>query len=69
MDTIINFGDMLEDDILEAATQAATQSDVMLSLGSTMVVTPACDLVLMGEKPTRMIICNRYVLPECGLVK
>eukprot|EP00736_Rhodelphis_marinus_P014018 Rmarinus@m.8334 len=56
MDTIINFGDNLEESILDRATENATQCDVMLSLGTTMSVTPVCEL---GEKCDKLIICNR----------
>ena len=31
----------------------------MLSLGTTMRVTPACDLVLMGREPLQLVIVNR----------
>ena len=58
-DSIINFGDDLEESILSRAGQHASQADVMLSLGSTMQVTPACDLVVKNEKVVRLVIINR----------
>ena len=58
-DTVINFGDMLEDEILSRAEAEAKTSDLCLSLGSTMQVYPACDLVGMGQKPLRLAVCNR----------
>ena len=62
MNTIINFGDYLEGPVLQAAVENATEADLVLSLGTTLCVTPASDLVTMGKKPNRLIICNRYVI-------
>ena len=59
IDSIINFGDNLEDEILDRAIEEAKKSDLCLSLGTTMQVTPACDLVTMGKKPLKLVICNR----------
>ena len=58
-DSIINFGDDLEEAILRRAEEEASKSDLCLSLGTTMQVTPACDLVKMGQKPLRLAIVNR----------
>jgi mono-ADP-ribosyltransferase sirtuin 6 len=58
-DSIINFGDDLEEGILRGAEEQAKQADLMLSLGTTMRVTPACDLVVMGREPLRLVIVNR----------
>ena len=58
LDTIINFGDCLEEDILDRATAEANKADLFLSLGTLMTVPPACDLI---KKRTRaeLVICNR----------
>ena len=58
-DSIINFGDDLEEAILTRAEQHAERADVMLSLGSTMQVTPACDLVVKNRKAVGLVIINR----------
>ena len=58
-DTIINFGDLLEEQILTRAETEAKKTDFCLSLGSTMQVYPACDLVRMGRVPLRLAVCNR----------
>lgn len=58
-DSIINFGDDLEEAILCRAEEHAGIADVMLSLGSTMQVTPACDLVVRNRKAVRLVIVNR----------
>ena len=60
MDSIINFRDILEDDIMTRASNNAQQCDLMLCLGTTLTVTPASDLVEEGQKPLKIIICNRY---------
>ncbi|XP_046544663.1 NAD-dependent protein deacetylase Sirt6-like [Haliotis rubra] len=58
-DSIINFGDHLEDDILDRAMHHSEQSDLMLCLGSTLTVTPANSLVEMTKERHRLAICNR----------
>lgn len=58
-DSIINFGDDLWEEVLNKARDEAKRSDVMLSLGSTMAVTPANSLVKAGKAGSRIIIANR----------
>ncbi len=58
-DSIINFRDNLEEEILTNAEKHAQQADLLLSLGTTMQVTPACNLVEMGQNPIRLVIVNR----------
>ena len=60
MNTIINFGDSLEDSVLDRATEHSEQRDLMICLGSSLTVTPASDLVELGDKPVKVVICNRY---------
>ena len=45
--------------ILQKAEQICSRADFVLSLGTTMQVTPACDLVLMGKEPLHLAIVNR----------
>lgn len=61
MNTIINFGDYLEEDVLGSAKHHAKRADLVLALGTTLQVSPANSLVEMGQKPTRLVICNRYL--------
>lgn len=63
VDSIINFKDLLSESILTKATEQATMNDMCLSLGTTMQVYPACDLVEKGVKPLRLVICNRQSTP------
>lgn len=63
MNTIINFGDYLESNILSSAEENAKQADIVFCLGTTLMVTPASDLVKMGKKPIRLVICNRQSTP------
>jgi len=58
-DTIINFGDNLEEKIFSNAEEHAKKNDLCLCLGTTLQVTPACELVESGQKPLRLVICNR----------
>lgn len=59
LDTIINFGDNLEEPVLLAAESHAKKADFVLSMGSSMTVTPASELVAMGDKPAKLAIVNR----------
>ncbi|CAH1794562.1 unnamed protein product [Owenia fusiformis] len=61
MDSIINFRDNLDDAILDGAINNAEMCDVMISLGSTMTVTPANSLIDTSPKMMSLIICNRQV--------
>ncbi|KAL4219934.1 hypothetical protein ACF0H5_020346 [Mactra antiquata] len=63
MNTIINFGDYLEDQVLGRATDNAKKADIVFCLGSTLMVSPANSLVEMGKKPIRLVICNRQGTP------
>ena len=59
MNTIINFGDLLEEDVINSAEEHAAMSDLVLALGTTLQVSPANSLVERGQTPTRLVICNR----------
>jgi NAD-dependent SIR2 family protein deacetylase len=48
-DTIINFSDDLQEDVLESAQKHSKTADLILCLGSTLAVTPACTLVAKGD--------------------
>ena len=58
-DSIINFGDNLEESIIKVAEKQAQEADLILSLGTTMQIVPACNLVTMGKEPLRLVIVNR----------
>eukprot|EP00731_Ephydatia_muelleri_P027826 Em0019g699a len=51
--------DNLDEVTLGTATEHAQRMDLCVSLGSTMRVTPACELVEMGIEPVRLVIVNR----------
>eukprot|EP00730_Choanoeca_flexa_P008521 TRINITY_DN12498_c1_g4_i2.p1 TRINITY_DN12498_c1_g4~~TRINITY_DN12498_c1_g4_i2.p1 ORF type:complete len:450 (+),score=104.81 TRINITY_DN12498_c1_g4_i2:397-1746(+) len=57
-DTIINFGDMLRDEIITAAQDNAKRSDLMIALGTTLSVTPVCELA-HKVKRKQLAIVNR----------
>lgn len=59
MNTIINFSDHLEGEILYRAEMEASRSDLILCLGTTLMVTPAADLVDTEKGRRSLIICNR----------
>merc|ERR1712156_1280979 len=74
-DTIINFGEDLNQDILDKVQENTDQCDVMLALGSSLTVTPAADLPEevgdrwveqkeKGQKPTdHLVIVNLQKTP------
>lgn len=43
-DSIINFGEHLNEKVLETGEEKGLASDVMLAMGSSLSVTPACDI-------------------------
>lgn len=61
IDTIINFGDNLEEDIIAAAEDEAAKADLVICLGTTISVTPASYIVedCCRRKTCRVVICNR----------
>ena len=59
-DNIIHFGDFLNETILSHAEEAADQCDLMLSFGTTMLITPASNLVTKNKK-NKLVIVNRQV--------
>ena len=61
-DTIINFGDMLRDSQIQPATNQANKADVVIVLGSTLLVTPAADLC-EPKSGQQLVICNRQETP------
>ncbi|XP_062614239.1 NAD-dependent protein deacetylase Sirt6-like [Saccostrea cucullata] len=61
MNTIINFGDYLEVNVFRSGVEQASRADLVLALGTTLKVFPANEMVKMGKRPTRLIICNRQV--------
>lgn len=56
-DTVISFGDGLEECVLGPAFEAAGQADACLSLGSTMSIGPSNQVVVMQNGP--LIACVR----------
>ena len=59
MNCIIHFGDSLEKRVLSLAEEQAKRANMVLCLGSSLRVTPACELIDMGLDPRRIVICNR----------
>ena len=60
-DTIINFGDDLHDAVLgglPAATRQCARADVILALGCSMTVTPACDLPRLRAPGAALALVN-----------
>ena len=53
----MSFGDQLRPHVIEAAARHAQQADLVLSLGSTMSVSPACHLVAQpAEASARRLV-------------
>jgi NAD-dependent deacetylase len=60
----ISFGQMLPPDVLMEATRWSRDADLMLAIGSSLVVTPAADLPRIAkESGTRLVIINRDPTP------
>lgn len=58
-DTIINFGDDLRESQLLTAREQSKAADLILVLGSTLMVTPAANLCKTRRRDQRLVICNR----------
>ena len=62
-DTIINFGDLLEDAILNAATRAAARARLVISLGRCECLPSNCNMTVCVCVYVRVCTCVRgYVL-------
>merc|ERR1719375_265932 len=66
-DTVISFGDGLEDCVLRPAFEHAARADACLSLGSTMSIGPSNQVVMMPRGP--LIACVRQDTEMDGLCK
>lgn len=56
----ISFGQMLPHDVLQAATRMSMESDLFLTMGSSLVVSPAADLPIVAQQNgARLVIINR----------
>jgi NAD-dependent deacetylase len=64
----IMFGEMLDPDVFERAMAAAASCDLMLAIGSTLVVEPAASLCgIAVEAGAALVIINRDPTPYDGL--
>jgi NAD-dependent deacetylase len=60
----VSFGQMLPHDVLMEATRWSRDADLMLAIGSSLVVTPAADLPRIAkERGARLVIVNRDATP------
>jgi len=60
----ISFGQMLPADVLMEATRNSREADLMLAIGSSLVVTPAADLPRISKTHgARIVIINRDPTP------
>lgn len=65
---VVLFGQSLRADDLAAAAQASRASDLVLSLGSSLVVTPAAELPLLGvRRGAPYVIVNQGPTPHDAL--
>lgn len=58
-DTIINFGENLDSDIINAGFREGGRSDICLAMGSSLRVTPAADIPLeCARNGGKLVIVN-----------
>ena len=63
-DTIINFGENLNENILDLGFQNCAAADLCLVMGTSLRVSPACDMPkLTAEKGGNLVICNLQKTP------
>jgi NAD-dependent deacetylase len=66
----VSFGQALPADVLEASFQVAASVDVLLVLGSSLVVHPAASIPMAAAKAgARLVIVNREPTPLDGLAE
>jgi len=65
VDTIINFGENLSETVLTAGFKNSEKADLCLVLGSSLTVSPACDMPkTVGKNPYgKLVICNLQKTP------
>jgi NAD-dependent deacetylase len=64
----ISFGQMLPTDVLMQATRLSREADIVLAIGSSLVVTPAADLPRIAKSSdARLVIINRDPTPLDGI--
>ena len=65
---VVMFGQSLDLDALRRARRASEAADLILALGSSLVVTPAADIPLFGaRRGTPYVIVNRGETPQDDL--
>mmetsp|Transcript_1528 Transcript_1528/g.2461 ORF Transcript_1528/g.2461 Transcript_1528/m.2461 type:complete len:388 (-) Transcript_1528:73-1236(-) len=62
-DTIINFGENLDEEILDKAFENAAMADLCLAMGSSLRVTPAADIPEIVSRKGRLVIVNLQKTP------
>lgn len=69
LNSTIDFGQNLEPGPIEMATEQSAKADLHLALGSSLTVTPACDMPKMTAKKRdgALVICNRQKTPLTDL--
>ncbi|KAJ4461701.1 putative Sir2 family protein [Paratrimastix pyriformis] len=64
LDTIINFGENLPEKHITSGFENARQADLCLCLGSSLTVSPACDMPLeVARHGGKLVICNLQRTP------
>src|SRR5689334_17187626 len=64
----ISFGQALDPDVLDRAREAAQQCDLVIALGSTLSVQPACLIPLLAaERGAPYVVINQGVTDHDGL--
>ena len=63
IDSIINFGENLNEKILEDGFENSAKSDLCLAMGSSLTVTPAADMPKTTSKSGKLVIVNLQKTP------
>ena len=63
IDSIINFGENLDEKILEDGFQNSARSDLCLAMGSSLTVTPAADMPKTTSKRGKLVVVNLQKTP------
>lgn len=60
---VVKYGERCDPSLIRIGAKWCSQANLVLVLGSSMVVSPMCDLPLLGDAPPKMVLITRSATP------